>query len=248
MRRAPSSGAPAPGTRSALGAAIGTVGVVGVVSLLVVWAASIGPDQVVRGGRAARGTLTPTPSASSDGGLQQGPSQEFVPSDHPIITTLFIVLVVGMAMVLAWVLFLLARALVGSIQLPRPSPAPAPVDFDVVEAPRMVEALAAGSADQRAALLTGTPRNGIVECWHRFELESTSLGVPKRPWETSAEFTLRILDLVDADPRAVSVLAGLYREARFSTHEVDEAGRERALAALDTIHRGLLMPPGKVRP
>lgn len=248
MRRAPSPGAPATRTRGALLAAIGTVGAVGVVSLLVVWAASIGPDEVVRGGRAARGTLTPTPSPTADGGLQGSPGQEFVPSEHPIVTMLFTALVIGMALVLAWVVFVLARALVESLRLPRRTPAPDPVEFDVVAAPRMVEALAAGSADQRAVLLSGSPRNGIVECWHRFELESTSVGVPKRPWETSAEFTLRILDLVDADPHAVSVLAGLYREARFSTHDVGEARREQALAALETIHRGLLAPPGAVRP
>ena len=230
--------------RSALWASAGTVGAVGIVSLVVVWAASIGPDEVVTGGRPARGTQIPTPTATPTGTPQRAPGQEFVPSEHPVLTILVTVLIVGMAMVLAWALVLLVRALVHSIQLPRTAPQPEPVEFDVLVAPRMAEALAAGSADQRAALLGGAPRNGIVECWHRFEVESTRIGVPKRPWETSAEFTLRILDLVDADGQAVGVLAGLYREARFSTHDVDEAARERALVALDTIHRGLVVRPG----
>ena len=46
-----------------------------------------------------------------------------------------------------------------------------------------------------------------------------------------------MLDLVDADPAAVSRLAGLYREARFSEHELTEADRPAALEALDAIHR-----------
>ena len=54
-----------------------------------------------------------------------------------------------------------------------------------------------------------------------------------------------MLDLVAADSHAVAELAVLYREARFSTHALDEATRARALADLDAIHAGLLAGRGR---
>ena len=48
-----------------------------------------------------------------------------------------------------------------------------------------------------------------------------------------------MLDLVDADSAAVTRLAALYREARFSDHPLDESHRAAALAALDAIHARL---------
>ncbi len=103
----------------------------------------------------------------------------------------------------------------------------------------MAEAIAADASGQRAALLEGTPRNAIVACWHRFEQQARSIGLAREPWETSSEFTLRLLDLVAAEPEAVAELAALYREARFSDHELSEATRQRASAALDRIHGSL---------
>ena len=62
-------------------------------------------------------------------------------------------------------------------------------------------------AAQRAALAGGTPRNAVVECWHRFETAAAAAGLERQDWETSSEYTIRVLDLVDADPAAVSRLA-----------------------------------------
>ena len=78
-----------------------------------------------------------------------------------------------------------------------------------------------------------------MACWHRFEVQAESAGIGRAPWETSAEFTLRVLDLVSADERAVAELSVLYREARFSDHDLGEAARETAVDALERIHRGL---------
>ena len=95
-------------------------------------------------------------------------------------------------------------------------------------------------ADQQLALLReGSPRNGIVACWHRFEVQAEAVGIGREPWETSAEFTLRVLDLVSADEHAVAELAVLYREARFSDHDLGEPVRSSAVDALERIHRGL---------
>jgi hypothetical protein len=83
--------------------------------------------------------------------------------------------------------------------------------------------------------LGGEPRNAIVACWERFEEQAERVGLARKPWETSSEFTMRLLDVVSADPPAVSQLAVLYREARFSQHEITEANRQEALAALGLI-------------
>jgi hypothetical protein len=61
----------------------------------------------------------------------------------------------------------------------------------------------------------------------------------RQPWETSSEFILRLLDAVSADAAAVTRLELLYREARFSTHQIDEVRREAAVEALDAIHASL---------
>ena len=55
-------------------------------------------------------------------------------------------------------------------------------------------------------------------------------------------WTVRVLDLVDADQPAVSRLGALYREARFSEHALTEEHRAEAVAALDAIHRTIGIP------
>ena len=62
-------------------------------------------------------------------------------------------------------------------------------------------------------------------------------GVERRPWQTTAEFVLGVLDLVGADRGAVARLADLYREARFSDHPMTDEHRREALDALDADPR-----------
>jgi hypothetical protein len=121
------------------------------------------------------------------------------------------------------------------------------VDFEVLPATpeQAAEEMVRDAGEQLALLLEGSPRNSIVACWHRFEIQAERAGIGREQWETSAEFTLRVLDLVSADERAVAELAILYREARFSDHEVDESARSAALDALERIHRSLGARPAR---
>ena len=64
-------------------------------------------------------------------------------------------------------------------------------------------------------------------------------GLPRSRHETSAEFVVRVLHRLDLDPRAIGELAALYREARFSDHQLGEEARERARAALERLHADL---------
>jgi hypothetical protein len=89
---------------------------------------------------------------------------------------------------------------------------------------------------QRAALRRGSPRNAIVECWLLLEAAVIEAGVERRPADTSAELTERVLADHDVDAAAIAGLAALYREARFSDHEMTESSRRAAIDALDRVH------------
>lgn len=227
-------------TRSGLVAVAGVGGVATVVAMVVAWAATIGPPTLARGGAPAFGRATPTPSPTPPPPGSASPGQGFVPHEHPLLVTLMTLFAVAFVVTLAFGLFILVRALLSWQRVTiRRRYVPPDVEFDVIAAPQAVEALVAAAASQREALLTGSARNAIVECWHRFETESTEAGITQHPWETTGEFVLRVLDLADADPRPVAVLARLYREARFSSHQIGEDQRAEALAALQAIHAGL---------
>ena len=110
-------------------------------------------------------------------------------------------------------------------------------DFVILD--DVAEAVVADAEAQHTALRTGSPRNAIVACWLRLETIVEAAGVGHDPSSTAAEFTAMVLDRFDVDPAATSRLAALYREARFSTHPMDESHRQEAITLLDTIHGGL---------
>lgn len=212
--------------------------------LLVTWAASIGPSNVLRGDGIGKATPSAEPSRSTSSSPDAGPPQNLdqggdgTGSLHVLATVLNVATVVVGLLLVAWLVRWLwrltrtrrARA-ARRVALEREA-------FGAVE-PRVAVAreLLADAASQRAALLDGTPRNAVVDCWHRFELSAAAAGLERHAWETSSEHTLRVLDLVEAAPASVSGLARLYREARFSEHELTEADRAGAMEALDEIHR-----------
>lgn len=236
-------------TTTAVAAVLGSVFAV---VLLVTWAASIGPGGVLTGDGPATHRISPTQTTTSaqpsgsptridDGQRLQDSSPR---SLNPVVRAIAVAVELA-TLVLA--LFLLYRFLRWLRQVydarRRPDARPEDVPFDVLEAPGVVvREMLHDAESQRAVLAAGAPRNAIVECWHRFETQAAAAGVSKRAWETSSEFALRILELANADPGAVSRLAGLYREARFSAHEMTETQRAEALSALDVIHHGLRAP------
>jgi hypothetical protein len=144
----------------------------------------------------------------------------------------------------AWLLWLLMRGLVW-LQEELASrrdrtPKVTTVEFDVLEDPEpLVQEMRRDADEQLELLLGGEPRNAIVACWERFEEQAERVGLARRSWETSSEFTLRLLDAVTADAGAVSALASLYREARFSEHVITEANRQEAIAQLRLIRESV---------
>jgi hypothetical protein len=92
---------------------------------------------------------------------------------------------------------------------------------------------------QRAALGRGSPRNAIIECWLLLEAAVIDAGVQRRPADTSTELTERVLSEHDVDAAALAALAAMYREARFSDHEMGETSRQAAIEALERVHDSL---------
>jgi hypothetical protein len=218
---------------------------VAAVLLVVTWSASIGPGAVLTGEGPAthRSSPTPTPTDSVSGSLGHPPEprRRERSGAQPVVGAVLLVLALGLISAVALGVGLVLRRLVAEV-LARRRPAPRAPDlpFPVLDAgDRVRHELEEDADDQRAALLEGSPRNAVVECWHRFEQQAAAAGLTRRPSETSAEFTLRALDLVRADEGAVLRFAEIYREARFSDHPLGEETRAAAVAALDEIHAGL---------
>ena len=207
--------------------------------LLLVWATVTGPVLIIGSSgrhappdRAPGATAAPTPIVGSNLGPSGDPSRIYDLS--------------WLGSLLMWTLVavLVLLALFGASRLwParwRPPERPVDEDFEVLpDVTGLTRALSEDADAQLEALLHGAPRNGIVRCWLRLEELISDAGLPRAPWETSAEFTLRVLHTLDVDPRAIGSLGGLYREARFSEHTLGEDSRTAARGALLQIHRYL---------
>lgn len=226
--------------------AVGGVVVVLFVVLLGTWAASIGPGGVFHGRGHVVSTETPSGLTTSFPTDSDRPPAALPATGHGApqwVVTLGLV-VQGLLVVALLVLLVRLggafRRQVRERRFRARAPAAPAVAFEVLDDPTRLSRELAGSAGRRRELLAeGSPRNGIVRCWHEFEVTAGGIGLVRRPWETSAEFTLRLLDLVAADGTAVTDLAARYREARFSDHDVTEADREAALSDLDRIDASL---------
>ena len=87
-------------------------------------------------------------------------------------------------------------------------------------AQRLADAAAEG-LDELAA--EGPVADVIIACWQRLRAAAAEAGVPPVASDTPAEAIARVLRagaVSDAAARPLATLAGLYREARFSEHEM----------------------------
>jgi hypothetical protein len=221
------------------------------VVVLGAWAASIGPSEVLTGaGPSPVGTPTVEDTPRNDGQLQTGEEREKHDTPGWVRTAALLVDVVAAVLVGYLLLRYVGQPLVSwGLARRRRSrrgrrATPDEPEFAVLQPAQAVAHEMQRDADQqrRELLEAGSPRNAVVACWHRFEVQAAVAGVARHPWETSSEYTMRVFDLVDAHQPAVSRLATLYREARFSEHELTEDHRREALEALDTIHRTVGIP------
>lgn len=101
------------------------------------------------------------------------------------------------------------------------------------------EALADELAERLVALEGGRPRNAIVAAWIALEEAAARAGVPRDETETPTEFTRRAMAAYHLDEDALGRLADLYREARFSQHQVTEHHIRHARDCLGILSRDL---------
>ena len=223
--------------------------------LLVTWAATVGPSDVLGGEGPLPHTDAPTTTPPS---IPSGPEQGSGGQSHNDLLAFLagligrvVALLIAVAAITVVVLLLVLavrglRQLAVEVAARRGAPDPEATAFDVIDArTRLAQAITDDADRQRELLTSGSPRNGIVHCWHRFEELAGEAGIGRHKWETPGEFALRILTTVDADEDAAYLLTALYHEARFSHHELDEHARDQALEALVTIHLGLAARSGR---
>jgi hypothetical protein len=220
-----------------------TVLAVGLMLVMIMFAARTGPQRIVHGTlrdpniRAVNPSYTrPPPPSGPAGNGQQG-----LFHGNPFLHAIGFAIRLALFACVLWLIYRLIRRIIGAfVNRRRPPPPPEDVEFDVLDDPtRLAEEMRQDAGGQLDLLLGGSPRNAIVACWDRFEEQAEHVNTARKPWETSSEFTLRLLDAVSADAASVARLEQLYREARFSTHEIDESRRESAVEALEAIHASL---------
>ena len=221
-------------------AGILALGGLGLVLVLVLVASASGPVDFFT---AERSTATRTPSTATPSlmtltrprsSASTGVPANFDPPALPSFVRPLLQVLVWAAILL--VLVLLVRGLWRHVPRWRSRRL---AQRDVAVLPDVPEELTR-SADARMALLgQGSPRNAIVACWLDLEEAAAKVGLPRARAETSAEYTTRVLATWDIAPDALSALAELYREARFSRHDLTEERRSSAIARLTTLHDDL---------
>lgn len=218
--------------------------------VMLVWAASAGPGELVTGGPRAQTavpTMTAAPSADPgrvhDEQLRRLQQQDHVLDLSWLLEAIEAALLLGLGLLLwRWVRWLRDR-LAEAAPYERLQ-----IGFDVLPDPTgLVERIAAERDEQLTRLAEGTARNGIVRCWMLFQDAASSCGLPPLPSETPTEYLTRLLRRLDVDPRPAGRLAGLYHEARFSSHPMTEDDRLAARQALLDLHAELEVAGGSTR-
>lgn len=234
---------------------------VALVIVAALWTASLGPSAVLTGGESARGTTTPTAQtcrpvaagADADGGAPAAAESTLPPCEvgtaapaeqrtgeraHPVILVLAALILLGVA---ALLLVALVWAVRSARQVVAAALSPLPEEEVDHAAPGdpLPRVAASALSEAERLLAVGTPRNAVVACWDRLESMAAAAGLSRQPWETSEEFGSRLLMSAGATASAAAELAGLFREARYSTHELTEDHRHRATAALRVIAEDL---------
>jgi len=213
------------------------------VAAVLIWAATTGPEGVIGDlPRSESGTIQledDEPASSRDSADEQAPRDPADPVEAPDVHWLADLFTLLLLLGALWIAVQILRKLVA--QLVRENPEDQPeIDLEVTADARAARETLARDRERHEAALAGADiRNGIVACWVLLEQAAADAGFPRRPSETPTEFVVHVLHALDVDPRPVAELAGLYHEARFSSHRMSAGSRARAEAALAGIHAGL---------
>jgi len=76
------------------------------------------------------------------------------------------------------------------------------------------------------------PGNAVIAAWIALEEAAAESGVARTPSQTPTEFTMSILELLNADPVAATTLLRLYHRVRFAHHRPSASDVTAARASL----------------
>lgn len=148
---------------------------------------------------------------------------------HPVLG--YLVLALGVAL-LAWLAWWLGRRLVRGKRVAAAVASSAEPAEVVVDAGQVAAQLRT-SLDE---LATSRHLHGaVVACWRRLEELAARSGAERQPWQSTSEYVLDVMGATPAAPQDLQELAGLYRTAVYSTHQPDDADRERAVSCLTRL-------------
>ena len=116
-------------------------------------------------------------------------------------------------------------------------------DRDVLE--QLIEVLDETLDDLRAM---ADPRSAIIAAYARMERVLAVNGVPRSTSETPDEYLSRVLHDLELDSGAFERLTALFREAKFSHHDVNDAMKEEAISALEEVRDELRLAGGQAEP
>ncbi len=182
-------------------------------------------------------SLEPAPQESANPSPTLFPIPEQEPITFPEWTDYAarIVVVVAVLAVLALVvlfLFRVANAVVRSDRRRAVGPSGNAADVLEIDDEELEETVVATVASLRR----GIPVDGaVIECWRRLERVAADSGIVRRSTQTSQEFTVEVLGHAVVDASALQDLAELYRQALFSSHQLTDVHRDRAITALEAL-------------
>jgi Domain of unknown function (DUF4129) len=120
-----------------------------------------------------------------------------------------------------------------------PVPGALPEVDDEVAATRLATAVEDGLRE----LDQGGPGEGVVASWVLLERAAADAGTHRAAPDTPSELAGRLIDRHPVSSTPLLRLADLYREARYSRHQLPESARIEARAALETLRTELEASP-----
>jgi uncharacterized protein DUF4129 len=212
-----------------------------IVSLvLAAWVTTSSETPVLHGAKdvPASSQLLPESTAppTSPAAPSSAPEDRPVQLTTPLLITNYVLLILA-AIALLMVVWHKVRARRVSLHTTVPHIDALPDDIDSGE--NLARSLTQIATTGLSTLAEGSPRNAIVRCWLALEQAVEEAGLARDPTLTSAEFTAAVLARYSVRNETITALGALYREARFSEHELTEVHRQRAMVALDQLRSEL---------
>lgn len=90
-----------------------------------------------------------------------------------------------------------------------------------------------------AQLHEGHLDDAVIAYWQAVQAAGADAGLPREVWETSSEYAARLVSELGVTLEAITVVADLFREVRFSSHQLDAQSEDLARSALTLIRADL---------